>query len=53
MTKTRTAKLGLFSKTIYRKCSCRETAHDYAGRNVYKCRNCGSEIVATFAWEAK
>lgn len=33
-------------KTIYRKCPCGETAHDYDGhrgnRPSYKCRNCGA-----------
>jgi len=33
-------------KTIYRKCPCGETAHDYDGhvadRPSYKCRNCNA-----------
>lgn len=39
-----------FQKTIYRKCSCGETAHGYSGRRgerelEYSCRNCRKVIV--------
>jgi predicted SprT family Zn-dependent metalloprotease len=41
--------------TVYRKCSCGETAHDYTGRRnergrlVYACRNCRRERVPSDA----
>jgi len=34
-----------FRATIYRVCPCGETAHDYAAKNTYRCRNCSTTRV--------